>query len=65
MEARFSAPVQSSPGAHLAPCTMCTRSLCPRWGGNLAWGGVYHPLPSRAEVKERVQLYFYSPYGSS
>jgi hypothetical protein len=25
--------------------------------------GVGHPLPSSAEVKERVQLYFYSPLG--
>jgi hypothetical protein len=23
--------------------------------------GVYHPLPSSAKVKERVELYFYSP----
>jgi len=26
---------------------------------------VYHPPPYRAEVKERVELYIYSPYGSS
>jgi len=27
--------------------------------------GVDHPLPSRTEVKERVGLYLYSPYGNS
>ena len=27
MEARFSAPVQTGPGAHPAPCTMCTGSF--------------------------------------
>ena len=27
--------------------------------------GVNHPLPSRAEVKERVELYLYSPLGLS
>jgi len=27
--------------------------------------GVDHPPPSRAEVKERIKLYLYSPYGSS
>jgi len=25
--------------------------------------GVYHPSPSSAEVKERVELYLYSPFG--
>jgi len=28
-------------------------------------GGVDHPLPSIAEVKGRVKLYFYSPSGPS
>jgi len=27
--------------------------------------GVDHPPPSSIEVKERVELYFYSPTGSS
>ena len=26
--------------------------------------GVYHPSPSRAEIKERVELYLYYPTGS-
>jgi len=30
-----------------------------------SWGSVYHSLPSRGEVKERVELYFYSTYGPS
>jgi len=27
--------------------------------------GIDHPPPSRAEVKERVEVYIYSPYGPS
>jgi hypothetical protein len=27
--------------------------------------GVDHPLPSSAEVKERVEVYLYSPFGAS
>jgi len=27
--------------------------------------GIDHPPPSRAEVKERVELYIYSPYRPS
>ena len=53
-EERFSAPVQSSPGAHPATYTMGTGSFPevkrPR-------RGVKHPPPSSAEVKERVKLY--------
>ena len=57
--ARFSAPVQTCPGAHPASCTMGTESLFgevkrPRRGVN-------HPPPSSAEIKERVELYIYSP----
>jgi len=33
--------------------------------GSLSQGrGVEHPPHSRAEVKERVELYLYSPFGS-
>jgi len=34
-------------------------------GGVLKWPqyGVYHPPPSRAEVKERIELYLYSNSG--
>jgi hypothetical protein len=61
-KARFSAPVQSGPGAHPASCTMGTgyfpRVEQPGRGGN-------HPSPHSVEVKERVQLYVYSPSGAS
>jgi hypothetical protein len=60
--ARFSAPVQTGPGAYPAFCTMGT--------GSFPWlkrpgCGVDHPPPSIAEVKERVELYLYSPSGLS
>jgi len=34
-------------------------------GVNLPGRGVYHPPPPSAEVKERVELYLYSPFGPS
>jgi hypothetical protein len=60
--ARFSAPVQTGPGAYPASCTMCTGSFpeVKRPGRD-----VDHPTPSSAEVKERVELYLYSPSGPS
>jgi hypothetical protein len=60
--ARFSAPVQTGPGAHPASCTMGTGSFP---GVKRPGRGVDHPPPSSAEVKERVKLYFYSPSGPS
>jgi len=62
MGARFSAPIQTGPGAHPASCTMGTRSFP---GAKRPGCGVYHPPPSSAEVKERVELYLYSPSGPS
>jgi len=61
-EARFSAPVQTGPGAHPASYTMCTVSfpVVKRPGRS-----VDHPPTSSAEVKERVELYLYSPSGPS
>jgi hypothetical protein len=59
---KFFAHVQTGCGAHLASCTVgtgCFPSL-KRLGR-----GVDHPHPSSAEVKERVELYFYFPSGSS
>ena len=62
VETRFSAPVQTGPGAHPASYTMGTGSFPgvkrPRRGGD-------HPPESSAEVKERVELYLYSTSGSS
>jgi len=59
---RFSAPVQTGPGAHLASYTMGTGSF-PEV--ERPERGVDHPSQSRAEVKERVGLYLYSPSGPS
>jgi len=57
---RFPAPVQTGPEAHPASCTMGTGSFPGvKWPGR----GVDHPPPSSAEVKERVELYLYSPTG--
>jgi len=59
---RFSAPVQTGPGAHPASYTMGTGSFpeVKRPGR-----GVNHPPPSSAEVKERIELYLYSLFGFS
>jgi hypothetical protein len=46
--ARFSAPVQTGPGAYPAPYTMGTGSSP---GVQRPWRGVEHPPPSGAEVK--------------
>jgi hypothetical protein len=58
--ATFSAPVQTGPGAYQASCTIGTGSF-PEV--KLPGRGVDHP--SSAEVKERVELYLYSPSGPS
>jgi len=62
VEARFSAPLQTGPGAHPASYTMGTG---PFPGVKRTGRGVDHPPPSSAEVKERADLYFYSPSGPS
>ena len=59
---RFFAPVQTYPGAHPAPYTMGTGSVP---GVKRPGRGVDHPTPSSVEVKERIELYLYSPYGPS
>jgi hypothetical protein len=60
--ARFSAPIQTGPGAHPASCTMGTGSFP---GVKRSGCGVDHPPPSSAKVIERVELYLYSPSGPS
>ena len=62
MAARISAPIQTSPGAHPASCTIGTGSFL---GVKRLGRGVDHPPPSNNEVKERVELYLYSPSGAS
>jgi len=58
--ARFSAAVQTGPGAHPASCTMGTGSFP---GVKQPGDGVDHPPPSSTEVKERVELYLYTHLG--
>ena len=55
--ARFSAPVQTGPGAHPASSTMGTASFL---GVKRLGCGVDHPPLSSAEVKERMMLYLQS-----
>jgi hypothetical protein len=62
VRARFSAPVQIGPGARSASYTMGTGSLS---RGKAAGTRRKHPPLSSAEVKERAELYFYSPSGPS
>jgi len=62
MGARFSVPIQTIPGTHPASYTMGSGSFP---GVKRPWRGVDHPPQSSAEVKERVELYLYSPSGPS
>jgi hypothetical protein len=59
-EARFSALVQTGSRTNPASYTVGTGSFP---GINRPCCGVDHTLPSSAEVKERVELYLYSPSG--
>ena len=60
VEARFSTPVQTGPGAHPASYTMGTGSFP---GVKRPGRGIDNPPPSITEVKEKVELYIYSPFG--
>ena len=62
MEARISAPIQTSPGAHPASYRMDTRSFL---GIKRPVCGIHHPPTSNIKVKERIELYIYSPFGPS
>ena len=59
---KFSAPDQTGPRAHTASYTMSAGSFP---GVKRPGHGADHPLPSSAEVKERVELYLYSTSGLS
>ena len=54
---KFSAVVQTGPGTHRPPVQWVPVKR-PGHGGD-------HPPPSSAEVKEKVELYLYSPSGPS
>jgi hypothetical protein len=58
----FAHPVQTGRGAHPATCTVGTGSVL---GVKRPGRGVDHPPTPNAEVKERVELYLYSPSGPS
>ena len=58
MGARYSAPVHTGLGAHPASYAMGTGLLS---GVKRPGRGANHSLSSSAEVKERVELYLYSP----
>jgi hypothetical protein len=61
-EARYSAPVQTVPGAHPASYITGTGSFPgAMWPGR----GVDHSPLYSAEIKERVELYLYSLFGPS
>ena len=62
VDARFSAPVQTGPGAHPASYILYTGSFP---GVKRPGRGVIHPPPFTAEVKERIELYLYSSSGPS
>jgi hypothetical protein len=57
--ARFSAPVQTGPGAHPASCTMGTGSFPGVESGRSVTLTPHSLLVSRS--KNRVELYLYSP----
>jgi hypothetical protein len=60
VEARFSAPVQTGPGAYPASYTMGSGSFP---GVKRPGPGADHPPPHKRRGHERVGLYFYSPSG--
>jgi hypothetical protein len=65
MQKRFSAPVKSGLQAHPAYSTMYTGHRVSSKAVKRPGRVVDHPPPSRAEVKEWVELYLYSPSGPS
>jgi len=62
MGTRYSASVQTVPGAYPASYTL---GICSFPGVKRPWRGVDHPPPSSAEVTERLELYLFPPFGLS
>jgi len=60
---RGSTPIQTAPGAHPGYCTMGTGFLS--LGVKQLGPRIYPTTPSSAKVKERLELYLYSPFGPS
>jgi len=60
--ARFSAPLQIGPGDHPASYTRGTGSFP---GMKRPGHAIDHPFPSSTKVKEKMELYLYSPFGPS
>jgi len=58
VEVRFSTAIWTGPGAHPTSYKMGTRSFL---GNKWPECGVNHPPTPNTEVKERVQVYLYSP----
>ena len=58
VRARFSLPLHTGPGAHQVSYWVFP-------GGKVAWSWRWPPIPSSTEVRERVELYLYSPSGPS
>jgi hypothetical protein len=63
VRAKFSARVQTGPGAHPGTYAMGNGSVSS--GAKRPGRGVDHPHASSAEVKERVELFLYSTSGPS
>jgi hypothetical protein len=61
--AKFSAPVQTGPGAHPVSYAMGTGSLSR--GESSRGVPLTPPPPSSADLKERIELYLYPPSGPS
>jgi len=63
MEATFSPPVRTGPGAHPASCKMGIEVFFP--GLKRPERGVHHSPIYSADVKEKAELYQHSPSGLS
>ena len=60
VQERFSAPIQTSPATHPASYNMVGIGSFP--GLKRLGCGIHHPPPLSIKVKERAELYLYSPW---